>query len=71
VQYEAERAIFDGKLAVVFCLENLEAVGGQGEPARMQATNVFRRENEVWKMVHHHASPMPEAEASEEADMVN
>jgi ketosteroid isomerase-like protein len=71
VQCEAERAIFDGELAVVFCLENLEAVGGQGEPARMQATNVFRRENEVWKMVHHHASPMPEVEASEEADTVN
>ena len=71
VRCEGERAIVDGELAVVFCLENLEAIGAQGDPARMQATNVFRRENETWKMVHHHASPMPEVEASEEEDTVN
>jgi ketosteroid isomerase-like protein len=71
VRSEGERALRDGDLAVVFCIENLEAVGAQGDPARMQATNVFRRENDAWKMVHHHASPMPEVEMSEEEDTVN
>jgi ketosteroid isomerase-like protein len=71
VRCEGERAIVDGALAVVFCTENLEAIGGQGEPARMQATNVYRKENDAWKMVHHHASPMPEVEADEEEDTVN
>jgi ketosteroid isomerase-like protein len=71
VRSEGERALRDGELAVVFCIENLEAIGAQGDPARMQATNVFRKENDVWKIVHHHASPMPEVETSEEEDTVN
>jgi ketosteroid isomerase-like protein len=37
----------------------------------MQATNVFRRENEQWRMVHHHASPMPEVGDDDEEDTVN
>ena len=37
-------------LAVVLCFEVLE----QGTLA---ASNLFRRENGVWRMVHHHASP--------------
>jgi ketosteroid isomerase-like protein len=71
VHCEGERALADGDLAVVFCTENLEAIGGQGEPARMQATNVYRKENEAWKMIHHHASAMPDVEADEEEDTVN
>ena len=71
VHCEGARAVASGELAVVFCVENLEAVGGHGDPARMQATNVFRKEGGVWKMIHHHASPMPEIEASEEEDTVN
>ncbi len=71
VRSEGERALRDGDLAVVFCVENLEAVGAHGDPARMQATNVFRRESGSWKIVHHHASPMPEVETSEEEDTVN
>ena len=71
VRSESERVLRSGDLAVVFCIENLEAVGAQGDPARMQATNVFRREDGVWKMVHHHASPMPEVETREEEDTIN
>ena len=71
VRSEGERVLLEGELAVVFCLENLEAIGGHGDPARMQATNVYRKEKEAWKMVHHHASPMPEVEETEEEDTVN
>ncbi|HET9795047.1 MAG TPA: nuclear transport factor 2 family protein [Thermoanaerobaculia bacterium] len=50
----------------MLCVEILEASGAVGEPARMQATNVFRREDGGWRMVHHHASAMPEAGEQEE-----
>ncbi|MGH9441195.1 MAG: nuclear transport factor 2 family protein [Thermoanaerobaculia bacterium] len=71
VRCESPRALLREDLAVVVCLEYLEAVGAQGDPARMQATNVFRKENGEWKMVHHHASPMPDVETDEEEDSVN
>ena len=66
VRPEEERAFVSGTVAVVLCVEVLEASGTSGEPARMQATNVFRRENGDWRIVHHHASPMPEAGEPEE-----
>ncbi len=71
VACEDTRAFLSGDLAVIACIERLETIGGEGEPARMQATNVFRRIGEEWKMVHHHASPMPELEQDEEDDTIN
>jgi ketosteroid isomerase-like protein len=68
---EEERVVASADLAVVYCVERLESVGGQGEPARMQATNVFRKEGRVWKLIHHHASPMPDLEAPEDEESVN
>ncbi len=65
-----ERAFLSGDLAVVLCVEVLEVSGAASAPARMQAANVFRRENGVWRMVHHHASPMPEP-GEEEEEPVN
>jgi ketosteroid isomerase-like protein len=51
----------------VLCTEVLAAVGAAGEPARMQATNVFRRERGEWRIVHHHASGAPEPDENEDA----
>jgi hypothetical protein len=42
-----------GECAVVTCYE------GNGEqPAHLAATNVFVREDDEWKMVHHQAGPL-------------
>lgn len=71
VHAEDERAFVAGGIGVVVCVEVLRPASGHADPARMQATNVYRREGESWKMVHHHASPMPEIEESAEDDTVN
>jgi len=71
VRSEDERAFVSGEIAVVLCTEVLAAVGAAGEPARMQATNVFRREDGHWRMVHHHASGTPDPEGDEGEDAVN
>lgn len=68
---EDPRVSLSGDLAVVVCVERLETVGGEGEPARMQATNVFRRADGSWRMIHHHSSPMPELGSQEEEDTIN
>jgi len=65
VAFEDERVFLAGTIAVVLCAEKIESVGG-GEPARMEATNIFRRRGPAWEMVHHHASPSPETETEEE-----
>jgi ketosteroid isomerase-like protein len=71
VHPEEEHAFLSGDLGVVLCIEILQPVGGHGDPARMQATNVFRREEGRWRIVHHHASPMPEVGDDDEEDTVN
>ena len=68
---EKARSVVSEDLAVVLCIERLETVGGEGEPARMQATNVYRRIEGAWKMIHHHASPMPEIETEDEEESIN
>ena len=71
VSVESERTFGSGAIAVVVCVEVLEAPGAAGEPARMQATNVFRAEENGWRMVHHHASPMADPGRDAEDDTVN
>jgi ketosteroid isomerase-like protein len=71
VRPESERSFVSGAIAVVLCVEVLEAPGAAGEPARMQATNVFRVEETGWRMIHHHASPMADAGRDAEDDTVN
>jgi ketosteroid isomerase-like protein len=71
VHPEEEHAFLSGDLGVVLCIEILQPVGGHGDPARMQATNVYRREDGLWRIVHHHASPMPEVGEDDEEDTVN
>jgi len=54
-----------GDCAWVTCTENLSMAGDSAlVRSRVQATNVFMKHHGVWRMVHHHASPVPELKAS-------
>lgn len=47
-------------LAWVTCTENITAHDeGDWNYSVAQATNLFQRVNDEWKLIHHHASPMP------------
>ncbi len=47
-------------LAWVTCTENITVHDeGRWQYSLAQATNLFQRVNDDWKMIHHHASPMP------------
>jgi len=55
---EAEIAV-DGDLAFVVCTENITSVtDGRVSEAKVQATNIYRRRDGQWLMVHHHGSPV-------------
>lgn len=63
-----------GDLAWVRCVEVMRPFGStpEDEPARMQATNVFVREEDgEWRMVHHHASASPDDSGEDEEEQVN
>jgi ketosteroid isomerase-like protein len=53
--------IFDNKIAVVVCLENIETTLANGQAIKIGiiATNIFER-NELnkWLLIHHHGSPI-------------
>lgn len=49
-----------GELGVVVCSENITATTeGDVGVAVAQATNLFRKTPDGWRMLHHHASPAP------------
>ena len=54
------------------CVELLTLTGSDPdeEPARMQATNIFARQEGVWRLVHHHASAFA-TETPDEDETVN
>ncbi len=62
-----------GDIGWVRCVEVMRPFGAteEDEPARMQATNVFVREDSEWRMVHHHASASPDAAGDDEEEQVN
>ena len=53
------RIFVAGDTAWVIVVEEIEAAQADGlVHAFAQTTNLFRREDGAWRMVHHHASPM-------------
>ena len=49
-----------GPIAWMTCIEAITARGASGASASLaQATNIFMRVDGQWKLVHHHASPVP------------
>jgi len=54
------RVVVEGDMAVVSCAENITAQAEEGVGvASARATNVFRRVRDRWRMLVHHASPVP------------
>jgi hypothetical protein len=54
--------IFDNKIAVVVCLENIQTTSANGRVIRIGviATNIFERDEQLnqWLLIHHHGSPV-------------
>lgn len=49
-----------GDVAWVSCIENVTSTYESGfETAMIEATNIFARRQGVWRMVHHHTTPLP------------
>jgi len=56
----------EGECAWVTCMENITSMmDGEPQYSRVLATNIFKRQGEQWRMVHHHGSPVFRAAASE------
>lgn len=47
-----ERVLINGDMAVVLCTESIAG-------SLLVATNVFVREDDAWRLAHHHSGPMP------------
>ena len=54
VQCQDEQVTIFGSMAMVVCSEVVEST-------RLVATNLFVQEDGAWRMVHHHAGPIPSA----------
>ena len=56
-----ERVLVNGDTAIVICTEKVAA-------SALVATNVFVREDGVWRMIHHQAGPRPAEEPNKQAE---
>ena len=61
VQISDVQVLASGDLAWVSCIEKLYTIAESGVLAsQVFSTNLFLCEGELWKMVMHHASPVPD-----------
>ena len=61
VQISEVRVLASSDLAWVSCIEKLYTIAESGVLAsKVFSTNLFHLEGDVWKMVTHHASPVPD-----------
>ena len=61
VQVSGLQVLSSGDLASVSCTEKLYTIAESGVLAsQVFSTNLFCRKGELWKMVMHHASPVPD-----------
>jgi uncharacterized protein (TIGR02246 family) len=72
VACEDIRVLIEGDLAWVVCVEVIRpfGIGDDDAAARMQATNIYRRADGQWRMVHHHASASP-TDSEDEEETIN
>jgi ketosteroid isomerase-like protein len=69
---EASRIQLSGDVAWVACIETISLMTDEGlAAAAAQATNIFRRTDGIWRMVVHHASPIPFTTQDEWPDVIN
>ena len=69
IDVESARVVVLGETAMVLCHERVGDRRGT-QSAILVATNVFVREGDRWRMVHHHASPIGQVtETSDSAQM--
>ncbi|HEX8491308.1 MAG TPA: nuclear transport factor 2 family protein [Pyrinomonadaceae bacterium] len=67
-----ERVQLSDDVAWVVCTETISLMMEEGlAAAAAQATNVFRRKDGGWRMVLHHASPIPFTTQDEWPDVIN
>ena len=66
--YEVVAKYVTGELAYVVQIERAESKVGDGEeisPYVLRATNIFRLEDDEWKLVHRHADPITTPQPAE------
>jgi ketosteroid isomerase-like protein len=67
-----ERVQVAGEVAWVACTEIISIRTEEGlMAAAAQATNIFRRTGDTWRMIVHHASPAPLTTQDEWPDLIN
>lgn len=59
IEIDQVEVLVSGDVAFVTCIETFAAVaGGTPVSASVAATNLFHRDGESWRMIHHHGSPL-------------
>lgn len=67
-----ERITIMSEVAWIACTETISLMTEEGlAAAAAQATNIFHRTGDTWRMVAHHASPIPFTTVDEWPDVIN